>query len=79
MHDPHCLRLHSSPRDPLADLPAGEVIELPGMLTAPIITFDRAVLEVPFKDVAVQIYPSRSPASCNPCFRPHTLGAGKPR
>jgi len=37
-------------------LPAGEVIELPGMLTAPIITFDRAVLEVPFNlDPAVEV------------------------
>jgi hypothetical protein len=77
VHDPHCLRLHSSTRDPAAYLAARDVIELTAMLTAPVVAFDRAMLEVPLKDVPLCVDPSRSPAPCYARLRPSALNAGK--
>jgi hypothetical protein len=57
MHDLHCLRLHSSARDPLAYLTAGEVIELAD--------------DQPVPRCRYQVFSSRRPSAldCRVCNR----------
>jgi hypothetical protein len=38
-------------------LAAGNVIEFSGVFTAPVVAFDRAMLEVPLEDVPIQVDP----------------------
>ena len=54
------LRLHASSRDGVADLPTRPVVELSGVITAPIITLDGSMLEIPFVDIPGSILPARS-------------------
>src|ERR1700730_5807990 len=79
VYDRHRLRLHSSTRDPFAYLAASDVIELSDVLAAPVVAFDRAMLEIPLEDVPVGVDPSRSPSPRHPRLRPNTLSVRKPR